>query len=108
MLGCLVLSSSPPHFCCLTERGKHNTYPFSTYKVPTAHQVTCTSQNIEYNRGSKMKFEPSDLAICETCGTQFDVSLDQNPESCRICDVGDVKSFLFGGDGARWVVLLLL
>ncbi|KAI0570826.1 Zn-dependent hydrolase [Pyrenophora tritici-repentis] len=35
-----------------------------------------------------MNFEPSDLAICETCGTQFDVPLDQHPESCRICDTG--------------------
>lgn len=35
----------------------------------------------------KMSFEPSNLAICETCGTQFDVPLEQHPETCRICDV---------------------
>ncbi|KAH9873839.1 hypothetical protein IAQ61_004466 [Plenodomus lingam] len=33
-----------------------------------------------------MAFQPSDLAICETCGTQYDVPLSQHPESCRICD----------------------
>ncbi|KAF3001933.1 hypothetical protein E8E13_006846 [Curvularia kusanoi] len=32
-----------------------------------------------------MKFESGDLAICETCGTQFDVPLSSPPKECRIC-----------------------
>jgi hypothetical protein len=38
-----------------------------------------------------MTFQPSDLAICETCGTQYDVPLSSHPSSCRICDVCDVN-----------------
>ncbi|KAH9879019.1 hypothetical protein J1614_002454 [Plenodomus biglobosus] len=33
-----------------------------------------------------MTFQPSELAICETCGTQYDVPLSQHPDSCRICN----------------------
>ncbi|KAH6638237.1 hypothetical protein C7974DRAFT_451534 [Boeremia exigua] len=32
-----------------------------------------------------MNFESGDLAICEVCGTQFDVPLSSPPENCRIC-----------------------
>jgi hypothetical protein len=41
-----------------------------------------------------MTFQPSALAICETCGTQYDVPLSSPPQSCRICDVCDVNSKL--------------
>ena len=37
-----------------------------------------------------MKFDSADLAICVTCGTQYDVPLSQAPKNCRICDVSDV------------------
>lgn len=33
-----------------------------------------------------MHFESGDLAICITCGTQFDVPLTSPPSNCRICD----------------------
>ncbi|CAA9957736.1 Lactamase B domain containing protein [Pyrenophora teres f. maculata] len=49
-----------------------------------------------------MKFKPSDLAICETCGTQFDVPLDQHPESCRICD--DPRQYV-PASGQTWTSL---
>ena len=39
-----------------------------------------------------MKFQSGDLAICETCGTQFDVPLSSPPKECRICLVSDVES----------------
>ncbi|KAF3051562.1 hypothetical protein E8E11_010085 [Didymella keratinophila] len=32
-----------------------------------------------------MKFESGDLAICEVCGTQYDVPLSSPPKECRIC-----------------------
>jgi hypothetical protein len=35
---------------------------------------------------------PAYLAICETCGTQYDVSIKDVPSSCRICDVSAVTS----------------
>ena len=41
-----------------------------------------------------MNFPSGDLAICPTCGTQFDVPLSSPPASCRICDVRDVKRTL--------------
>ncbi|KAF2662821.1 hypothetical protein K491DRAFT_3458 [Lophiostoma macrostomum CBS 122681] len=33
-----------------------------------------------------MKFDSDDLAICVTCGTQFDVAVSEAPATCRICD----------------------
>ncbi|KAF2132699.1 hypothetical protein P153DRAFT_333205 [Dothidotthia symphoricarpi CBS 119687] len=33
-----------------------------------------------------MNFSSGDLAICTTCGTQYDVPLSSPPPSCRICD----------------------
>lgn len=33
-----------------------------------------------------MNFDSGDLAICVTCGTQYDVPLSSPPSSCRICD----------------------
>ncbi|KAH8732941.1 beta-lactamase-like protein [Phaeosphaeriaceae sp. PMI808] len=33
-----------------------------------------------------MNFQSGDLAICETCGTQYDAPLSSHPKSCRICD----------------------
>ncbi|KAF1949474.1 hypothetical protein CC80DRAFT_484433 [Byssothecium circinans] len=33
-----------------------------------------------------MKYESGDLAVCFTCGTQFDAPLSSPPDSCRICD----------------------
>lgn len=38
-----------------------------------------------------MNFESGDLAICETCGTQYHVPLSSHPPSCRICDVRNSK-----------------
>ncbi|XPS93240.1 hypothetical protein M3J09_002602 [Ascochyta lentis] len=32
-----------------------------------------------------MKFESGDFAICEVCGTQYDVPLSSPPKECRIC-----------------------
>ncbi|KAF1932429.1 uncharacterized protein M421DRAFT_54336 [Didymella exigua CBS 183.55] len=32
-----------------------------------------------------MKFESGDLAICDVCGTQYDVSLLSPPKECRVC-----------------------
>jgi hypothetical protein len=37
-----------------------------------------------------MDFSSGDLAICETCGTQYDVPLSSPPANCRICDVCDI------------------
>ncbi|KAH7086680.1 hypothetical protein FB567DRAFT_496128 [Paraphoma chrysanthemicola] len=37
-------------------------------------------------RPATMNFSSGDLAICETCGTQYDVPLSHHPSSCRICD----------------------
>ena len=38
-----------------------------------------------------MNFESGDLAICDACGTQYDVPLSSPPKECRICLVSDVK-----------------
>ncbi|KAF1981427.1 hypothetical protein K402DRAFT_398516 [Aulographum hederae CBS 113979] len=35
---------------------------------------------------------PEDLAICSTCGTQFDVPLSSPPKACKICD--DPRQFV--------------
>ncbi|KAH7399518.1 beta-lactamase-like protein [Pyrenochaeta sp. MPI-SDFR-AT-0127] len=49
-----------------------------------------------------MAFEPSDLAVCETCGTQFDVPLAKHPETCRICD--DPRQYV-PASGQSWTSL---
>ncbi|KAI4631506.1 uncharacterized protein J4E87_002211 [Alternaria ethzedia] len=49
-----------------------------------------------------MGFEPSNLAVCETCGTQFDVPLEQHPETCRICD--DPRQYV-PASGQSWTSL---
>lgn len=38
-----------------------------------------------------MKFGSGDLAVCETCGTQYDIPLSSAPQECRICLVSDVN-----------------
>jgi hypothetical protein len=43
-----------------------------------------------FNHITNMNFQSGDLAICPTCGTQFDVPLSAPLSNCRICDVRDV------------------
>ncbi|KAL5121239.1 hypothetical protein ACEQ8H_000707 [Pleosporales sp. CAS-2024a] len=49
-----------------------------------------------------MYFESGDLAICETCGTQFDVPLSCPPSACRICD--DPRQYV-PAHGQTWTSL---
>ncbi|KAF2013215.1 hypothetical protein BU24DRAFT_351103 [Aaosphaeria arxii CBS 175.79] len=49
-----------------------------------------------------MKFDSGDLAICVTCGTQFDVPLSQAPPNCRVCD--DPRQFV-PASGQAWTTL---
>ncbi|KAF2682467.1 hypothetical protein K458DRAFT_59243 [Lentithecium fluviatile CBS 122367] len=49
-----------------------------------------------------MQFESADLAICFTCGTQFDVSLSSPPIACRICD--DPRQYV-PASGQTWTSL---
>ncbi|OAL55956.1 hypothetical protein IQ07DRAFT_184575 [Pyrenochaeta sp. DS3sAY3a] len=49
-----------------------------------------------------MAFDPSNLAVCETCGTQFDVDLSEHPETCRICD--DPRQYV-PASGQTWTSL---
>ncbi|KAL6704736.1 hypothetical protein ACN47E_007657 [Coniothyrium glycines] len=49
-----------------------------------------------------MTFQPSNLAVCETCGTQYDVPLSQHPETCRICD--DPRQYV-PATGQSWTSL---
>ncbi|KAF2001180.1 hypothetical protein P154DRAFT_173095 [Amniculicola lignicola CBS 123094] len=49
-----------------------------------------------------MSFESEDLAICETCGTQYDVPYSQAPSNCRICD--DPRQYVPPG-GQVWTSL---
>ncbi len=32
------------------------------------------------------------LAVCATCGTQFDFTFDERPETCRMCDVSRLET----------------
>ncbi|KAF1944054.1 hypothetical protein EJ02DRAFT_372141 [Clathrospora elynae] len=49
-----------------------------------------------------MVFEPSNLAVCETCGTQYDVPLSQHPGTCRICE--DPRQYV-PASGQSWTSL---
>ncbi|ORY04035.1 beta-lactamase-like protein [Clohesyomyces aquaticus] len=49
-----------------------------------------------------MEFESGDLAICVTCGTQYDAPLISPPDSCRICD--DPRQYVPAG-GQNWTSL---
>ncbi|OAL07548.1 hypothetical protein IQ06DRAFT_289256 [Phaeosphaeriaceae sp. SRC1lsM3a] len=46
-----------------------------------------------------MNFASGDLAVCITCGTQYDVPLSSHPSSCRICD--DPRQFV-PASGQSW------
>ncbi|KAH3989539.1 hypothetical protein HBI56_093930 [Parastagonospora nodorum] len=49
-----------------------------------------------------MNFASGDLAICPTCGTQFDVPLTSPPSTCRICD--DPRQYV-PAHGQTWTSL---
>ncbi|UPX11758.1 uncharacterized protein EKO05_0002348 [Ascochyta rabiei] len=48
---------------------------------PRSAYFTCSSMI----KMSTVKLESGDLAICEVCGTQYDVPLSSPPKECRIC-----------------------
>ncbi|KAF2875016.1 hypothetical protein BDV95DRAFT_616229 [Massariosphaeria phaeospora] len=55
-----------------------------------------------------MKFSSGDLAICMTCGNQYDVPYTSPPASCRICDASnphdDPRQYVPAG-GQSWTSL---
>ncbi|KAJ4287930.1 hypothetical protein N0V90_011945 [Kalmusia sp. IMI 367209] len=51
----------------------------------------------------KMHYESGDLAICFTCGTQFDSPLSSPPKSCPICD--DPRQYV-PPTGQQWTSLV--
>ena len=72
-------SASPPLFGFL-------------YPIPYSFKLPSNLKPIKYQHHAilflcRMKFDSGDLAICYTCGTQFDVPYSTPPKSCRICDV---------------------
>jgi len=85
----LPLSVTSPSDVCMIE-------VVSNILIPHGHQNHVSLLLQDDNRSihsaattvMPSKLPGEDLALCPTCGTQYDVPLDKHPSKCTICEVG--------------------